>query len=252
MLQGVVFGKPKAARGESPSIAKSKPVTGRERLHFFDNELAKAADAVTDLEKRVATLEGIAIDAIAAEKQLQAFIAQDGGTDALLIHSSGNSKPDDPVAKLIAAAKASAEAAAPATIALPIAQDALARAKTEVARLGEEKNAEIGRYLTTLADSTARKYKAAFELCCSLHDEIMGFADGTSQYMGQIALVVEELRLPRFNLPSLACLNEHDPFLRHRANSHAVAASSKTWSAVKARLVLDVDADLSDLIKGTK
>ncbi len=252
MLQSVVFGKPKATRGESPSVAKAKPVTGRERLHFFDAELAKANAAVEDLGKRVATLENIGVEAVAADKALQTFIAQDGGTDALLAHSSGTSKPDDEVSKLIMAAKSTAEASLPAKTALPLQLEKLAAAKSEVARLGEEKNAEIGRYLTTLADSTARKYKAAFEECCRLHDELMGFADGASLYMGEIALIIEELRTPRFNLPSLACLNEHDPFLRHRANSHTVAASSKTWGAVKARLQLDVDADLSDLIGGVK
>jgi hypothetical protein len=247
MLQSVVFGKPKATRGDLPSVAKPKPV-GRERLHFFDAELAKANAAVEDLGKRVATLENIGVEAVAAEKKLQSFIASDGGTDALLAHSAGNSKPDDEVSKLIAAAKSTSEASSPAKTALPIQLEKLAAAKAEVARLSEEKNAEIGRYLTTLADSTARKYKAAFASCCILHDELMGFADGTSLFMGEVALIVEELRMPRFNLPSLACLDVHDPFLRHKASSRTVGESSKTWAAVKARLVENVDADVSDLI----
>lgn len=85
------------------------------------------------------------------------------------------------------------------------AQDALERARAEVIRLGDEKQTEIGRYMTTLADETARKYKAAFEECCRLHDELMGFANRTSQFMGEVAMVVEKLKVPRLNLPSL-CL----------------------------------------------
>jgi hypothetical protein len=209
--------------------------------------LAKANEAVTDLERRVAALENIGIDASAADSALQLFIAQDGGTDALLAHSAGNTMPDDQISILISAAKTTAEAAAPAKAALHLAQNALERARAEVIRLAEEKQAEIGRFMTLLGDETARRYKRAFQECCAIHDELMGFAQGTSN-LGEIALIVDELRVPRFNLPSLACLNDHDPFLRHRANAYAVDGSAKTWRAVKSRLESDVDADLSDLI----
>jgi len=59
--------------------------------------------------------------------------------------------------------------------------------------------------MITLADETARKYKAAFKECCRLRDELMGFANRTSQFMGEVAMVVEKLKVPRSNLPSL-CL----------------------------------------------
>jgi hypothetical protein len=230
----------KATKGESPSVAKAEPVAGRERLHFFNEELAKANAAVADLERRVATLENIGIDAVAAERELQLYIASDAGTEALLAHAEGKS--------LIAAAKSTAEAATPAKAALPLAQDALASARAEVVRLGEEKQAEIGRYMTLLADETARKYKEAFELVCQLHDQLTGFANGTSVYMGEVMMIVEELKVPRFNLPSLACTNEHDPFLRRRGSSFTVGEFTKVWTAVKERLEADVDADLGDLI----
>ena len=63
-------------------------------------------------------------------------------------------------------------------------------------------------------------------------------------------MIVEELKVPRFGLPSLACLVESDPFLRYRQSTYAVAASSKTWSEARARLESDIDSDLSDLLKG--
>jgi hypothetical protein len=236
------------SKPEKINSRSAQPTAGRERLHFFNAELKKANEAVADLEKRAATLENIGIDAIAADRALQLFIAQDGGTDALLAHSAGSSKPDDEIAKLIAAAKTTAEAAAPAKSALPLAQDALERARGEVIRLGDEKNAEIGRFLTLLADDTARKYKHAFADCCRLHDELLAFASGTSN--PEVTMISEEIRLPRFNLPSLQCLNEYDPFMRHRANEYAVNTSSQAWLAIKSRIEADVDADVSDLLTG--
>jgi len=227
---------------------KSKPVAGRERLHHCNAEQAKAIAAVEDLERRVATLENIGIDAIAADKELQLFIQQEGGTEALLAHSEGKTSDDDQVSILISVAKKTAEAAGPAKAALPLAQDALERARAEVFRLAEEKHKEIARFMTFLADATARKYKAAFDECCRLHDELTGFANGTSTYVGEVAMIIEELKVPRFNLPSLACLDEHDPFLRRRGNSFAVNQSTQVWSTVKQRLEADADSDLSDLI----
>jgi hypothetical protein len=228
------------------------PVAGRQRLHFFNEELAKANAAVADLERRVATLDNIGIDAVAAEQELQLYIASDAGTEALLAHAEGKSKPDDQIAILLAAAKSTGEAAGPAKAALPLARDALEKERAEVLRLGEEKAAEIGRFMTLMADETARQYKDAFDLVCFLHDQLTGFANGTSVYMGEVAMIIEELKVPRFNLPSLACINEHDPFLRRRGSSSTVGEFTKVWTAVKERLEADVDADLSDLIPSSK
>jgi hypothetical protein len=202
---------------------------------------------VTDIEKRVTTLEDIGIDAIAADRALQNFIAQDGGTDALLAHSSGHSKPDDLIAKLISQAKNTAEAAGPAKAALPVAQDALERAKAEVVRLGEEKNAEIGRYMVQLGDDLARKYKAAFAAVCIAGDRLAGFGAGAGLY--DVTLIVDPITAPRFNLPSLtAGRTEFDPLMRHTGSQLTIGESSKTWAAVRQRLNADVDADISDLL----
>jgi hypothetical protein len=233
---------------KAPEVKPKPIVIGRERLHNFDAELAKAKSAVDDLTRRVATLENISIDAVSADRELQLFIAGPEGLEALLSHSERKSSPDDPVSILIAAAKSTAEAAGPAKSALPAAQVALERAHAEVARLAEEKAKAIEVYMTTLADGTARKYKAAFEETCRLHDELTGFASSTSVYVGEVAMIVDELKVPRFVLPSLACLNDHDPFLRHRGNSFTVSESTKVWTEVKTRLQGDVGSDISDLV----
>jgi hypothetical protein len=39
--------------------------------------------------------------------------------------------------------------------------------------------------MTMLASETARKYKAAFEECCRLHDELMDFANRTQSVHGR-------------------------------------------------------------------
>jgi hypothetical protein len=226
--------------------AKSPPV-GRDRLHFFVAELAKANEAVVDLEKRVATLEDIGIDAIAADRALQHFIAQPGGTEALLAHSAGHSEPDDLIAKLIGQAKTTAEAAGPAKSALPLAIDALEKSKAEVIRLGEEKNAEVGRYMVQLGDDLARKYKAAFAAVCIAHDRLAGFAAGAGLY--EVRMLIDPITAPRFDLPSLTVgQTEFDPLMRHTGSQLTIGESSKTWASVRSRLEADVDADISDLL----
>jgi hypothetical protein len=236
---------------KKPAEAKAKPtqpIAGRERLHFFDAELAKAHSAVSDLEKRVATLENIGVEAVAADKALQLFIGADGGVAALAAHSAGETGPDDQISKLLGAAKATSEAAGPAKVALPLAIDALEKCRAEVVRLEHERSSEVGRVMVQLVDNTAAKYKRAFETVCRLHDELAGFAAGSSSNAGEVLLISEEIKVPRFNLPSLASLGDYDVFMRRRANAFTVDQSAKAWAQVRERLESNVDADLSDLI----
>jgi hypothetical protein len=82
-----------------------------------------------------------------------------------------------------------------------------------------------------------------------LHDQLLCFARATQGNIGQIALVEDELVIPRFALPSLERTDGHyDQYMRAHPNDFVVMESTKTWQAVKARLELNVDADLSDLI----
>jgi hypothetical protein len=248
----------KFMKGESPSLTSSvkpqlvstKVEHDRTRLHFFDRELAKANDAVADLIQRIATLENIGIDAAEADKALQAYIGSDGGIDALHKHASGNTSPDDLISKLIAAARSTAEAAAPAKAALPATMAALDFARNEVNRLGAEKNAEIGRFMTQLGDGKAAEYKHCFEKLCRLHSELSGFARGVASLGIEVALnpVDEILSIPRYELPSLACQFEYDIRLRYQSRMFDLVESEKLWNEVKTRVSADVDADISDLI----
>jgi hypothetical protein len=222
------------------------PPPGRERLRHFEAELAKAHGFVVSLEARVAQLSTITTDAVAVEQALQLHIAGDDGLAALAAHAAGQTTPDDEIAKLIAAAKSTAEAAAAAKATLPLAQTALENARAQVVALGEEKAAEINRVVTQLADGLAHAYLKSFEETARLHDQLAGFAAGTSTYVGEIALIIDQLKVPRFALPSLGNIDA-DPYIRHRNNEVVIAESTRTWQAVKSRLELD----LSDLISET-
>ena len=98
-----------------------------------------------------------------------------------------------------------------------------------------------------LADSLAHAYLKSFEETGRLYDQLLGFANGASTYIGEIVLIIDPLKAPRFALPSLGNVDA-DPFIRHRSSELTVNESTETWRAVKSRLELDVDADLSDLI----
>jgi hypothetical protein len=223
------------------------PPPGRERLRHFDTELERAHGFVADFETRVARLETIISDATAAEQALQLFIANDGGTEALAAHAAGQTGADDEIAKLIAAAKSTAEASAAARVALPMAQAALENARSQVLAIADEKSAELNRVVMQLADGLAHAYLKSFEQTGRLYDQLLGFANGASTYIGEIALIIDPLKAPRFALPSLGNVDA-DPFIRHRSSELTVNESTETWRAVKSRLELDVDADLSDLI----
>jgi hypothetical protein len=223
------------------------PPPGRERLRHFDAELEKAHGFVAEFETRVARLATIMSDAREADQALQLFIANDGGTEALAAHAAGQTTADDEIAKLIAAAKSTSEAAAAAKAAQPLAQTALENARAQVIALADEKAAELNRVVMQLADSLAHAYLKSFEQTGRLYDQLLGFANGASTYIGEIALIIDPLKAPRFALPSLGNVDA-DPFIRHRSSELTVNESTETWRAVKARLELDVDADLSDLI----
>src|SRR3981081_3581013 len=61
---------------------------GRERLRFLDAELAKAKDALSELDARLDRLAGIIRSADAAHTALQEAIAADGGA-ALAEYAAG-------------------------------------------------------------------------------------------------------------------------------------------------------------------
>jgi hypothetical protein len=241
----------KTPRGESSAVVtsiRSKPTeaVSRERLRHFDGEVSKAKSAVADLERRIERLESIIIDADAAHRALQLAIVNDGGV-ALASYSTGAASADSEIARLVMAAETSARAATAAKAALPHAQASLENARGQLVSLGEERNAELNRVIAMLADGEARAYQKAFDEMCRLHDQLVGYASVAQANLGDVQLIIDPVKVPRFALPSLGNADA-DPFLRHRTNDIVVSDAAKTWSSVRARLVADVDADLSDLI----
>jgi hypothetical protein len=73
------------------------------------------------------------------------------------------------------------------------------------------------------------------------------YANTTQSNVGDIQLIIDPVKVPRFALPSLGNADA-DPFLRHRVSDITVADSEKTWNTVRSRLESDPNADLSDLI----
>jgi hypothetical protein len=238
----------KTPPGESSGgITVSKPDrVNRGRLKHFAAGIEKAHEAIEDLEKRVARLSDIIVEANAAQINLQNAINADGGL-SLAKYSSGQAKQDDDITKLVSLAQTSSEAATAAKVALPTAEVALQNARSQLVSLGEQKNAELNRVLANLADADARAYERAFNQTCILHDKLVGYANVAQANIGDVQLVVETPRTPRFALQSLGN-SDADPWLRHRTSELTVNASTRRWSLIRSRLEADVDADLDDLI----
>jgi hypothetical protein len=238
--------KLKTTPGESSGTVHTAKPDGRERLRFIDGEVRKANDAVADLEKRVERFGSIIADADANHRALQTAIANDGGV-ALAAYSAGNAPADSEIAKLVTLAETSSKAATAAKAALPSAEAMLANARLQVKELGEQRNAELNRVVALLADSDARAYQRAFEELCRIHDRLVGYSNVAQASIGDVQLIIDPVKTPRFALPSLGN-SDADPFLRHRVNDFTVNESAKSWTAVRQRLEADVDADLSDIL----
>jgi hypothetical protein len=243
----------KAPKGESPSVStsvklnKPKPA-GRERLVHFDSELAKANAAAVEIEEKIARLEAILADAEAHHQNLQLAILIDGGV-ALSNYSAGKESDDSDIGKLVLAERKSAQAKPAAEAALPKAQADLKNVREQAIKLNESRNAELNRVVSNLADVEAVAYAKAFRELARLHDRLVGYCrSGAESNLGDIQLIVDPLKTPRFALPSLGN-SDADPFIRHAlVNDHVANEAARYWRSVRARLESDSEADLSDLI----
>jgi hypothetical protein len=236
----------------STAVSSQQPLLdGRDRLRYFAAELVKANDAVVELETRLDRLTAIVRDADAAHAALQQAIADDGGV-ALADYAAGNA-PDGAIAKLIAADEATGKAAAAAKDALPNVQAVLVNARSQVARIEQQKEEAVLQYLKGRADESALQYKRIFETLCRAHDQLAGVsialsATSSGEFGGEIRMTRMPLQIPRFNLPSTADPNEYLPTMEHRASENTVEDTASSWMKARQRLAQDVDAELDDLI----
>jgi hypothetical protein len=232
----------------SPEVSSIKPQPkhqGRERLQFFVAEAAKASQAIEDLQERISRLGAIIVESDNAQRALQEAINADGGV-ALAAYSAGNAKPDDPISKLVSHAKMSSEAADAAKLALPHTEALLQNAREQLVTLGEQRNAELNRVIAMLADNDARAYEKAFSALCVLHDKLCGFASVSESNIGDVRLIVDPVKVPRFASPSLGNADA-DPFLRHRESEMTINESRRRWAEIRSRLERDAEADIDDL-----
>jgi hypothetical protein len=231
------------------SVRKSKPEpVGRDRLKHLDAETKKAKDAVADYEQRVRRLEQIIVDADAAHTVLQQAIAADGGK-ALEDYASGNAPGDSEIARLVMTSEQSARAAVASKAALPTAIAALDNIQMQIIVLGEERGFELNRVIAMLADDEARAYQRAFDELGRRHDRLVGYANVAQMNEGDIRLIIDPLKTPRFASPSLGGIDS-DPFIRHQPNPLDISDAARMWEAVRGRLEHDAGADINDLITG--
>jgi hypothetical protein len=233
---------------ENPGTSSVKPKAkqvGRERLQYFSQEISKANEAIESLEENIARLNSITVESEDAQRKLQAAISSDGGL-ALAAYSAGKTKPDDPISQIIAHAKSSGEAAAAAKMAMPHAEASLQDARSQLVTLTEQKHAELNHVIEMLADRDARDYQSAFNAACMAHDRLCGYAAVMEGNIGSLRLIHDPIKMPRFALPSMGT-QDADQYIRHSVSDLTVNESARRWSAIKARLESNVDADISDL-----
>jgi hypothetical protein len=226
--------------------AKPKP-QGRDRLVHFDEQIGLAKQAIVELEQTIERFEGIIADAETNHRSLQAAIEADNGR-ALSDYSAGKVDADSSIARLVLLADNSKRAASAASAALPSANAQLENARAQLLELGEQRAAEMNRVLTMLGDFDAQEYQKAFDRLCRYHDRLAGFASVAQASHGDIQLIIDPLRTPRFAFPSMRGHIDSDPFLRHKPSDLTVAESAQKWTAVRERLSADASADVADLL----
>ena len=116
--------------------------------------------------------------------------------------------------------------------------------------LGEQRAQELNRVLAMLGDLDADEYLKTFAKLGRLHDKLAGFANVSQMSHGDIQLIIDPLKAPRFAFPSMRGHVDADPFLRHTPSSVTVAESARKWSDVRDRLSADALADVNDLLVG--
>ncbi len=99
-------------------------------------------------------------------------------------------------------------------------------ARSQAAELRDKRNAELNRTIATLADDEARSYERAFNETCRLHDRLVGYAQVAQANIGDVRLIVENPKVPRFALPSLGN-GDLDVFMRHKESEITVGAAAR-------------------------
>jgi hypothetical protein len=222
---------------------------GRERLRFLDAELAKAKDAVNELDARLDRLAGIIRSADAAHTALQEAIAADGGA-ALAEYAAGKAF-SHPIAKLIATKEAAA-AVKGENGALQKAQKMLDAARSEVVRLETEKDNAAIFYLKARASEAHKLYIRAFNDLCVSYDQLCGIAvalDATGHAAMMTTALPVPIAVPGFNMSSGPAHGPSDLVtMRHVAGEAKVGVSRAKFMQARERLRKDADAELDDLI----
>lgn len=219
------------------------PRQGRERLQFFVDQIAAAHNVIEELDQHVARLKTIVVEADVTSRALQDAISADGGVE-LSRYSSGQCKPDDAISKLVSHSQTSGDASSAAKAGIPHAESLLATAKQQLIELTEQKHAEVGRVIASLAGLEVQAYEKSFEATCKIHDRLVGFARVSQNNAGEIHILEEPPKIARFAVHGDP---DASPFYHHRTSAHIAEQSAKRWTEIRARLESNANADLSDL-----
>lgn len=224
---------------------KEDPAT-RER-----SELAAIMQDVRAAMKRVSTLETGAAElrstieaGASAEKQLVTLAASPVGPTGLTAFVAGEREGE--VARGVDKTQRAVNAAEVARRALPLVESDVAAARAEVARLDTAKEQKIVEIMRAHGDRLAQRALKAFQDYTACHDQLIAFGRGAAAARCGINVILteEEIEVPRFNLPSMACVGDYSPYITHNRDHEAVAIGARAWSNFVAELRSDVNSDV--------
>ncbi len=248
-----MFNRKSKAQSVATQTAPTRKLTDeRDVLRSRSAEVTKTEQAIAEMTANVGRLERIIREASEADTALQTAVAEDGAV-ALTAFAQGEAAPDSDITTLLANAENTSRAAVAARAALPRAQANLANSQEQITHLENQRQQAIRDFLVMLATDYGRKYMAAWNELCSVHDILVGINASlppASATESELRMSTLPISAPRFNLAGVAHKSEWLATIEHRAQDHAVQDVTDKWQAARSRLTENVEADVSHLLLG--
>jgi hypothetical protein len=161
-----------------------------------------------------------------------------------------NGDATSPFAELVEREERIRKSAYAAKLVLPQKQQELETARAAVQHLDRQHYVAAANLLKRFTDDVAREYREKVDDVFRLHDVLCGISAAVppdSPQKGEIRMLYDVVRVPRFDLPSTADENEYLAQIEHLPNQDKIAEITKLWGRHVESLLTDADADISDL-----
>jgi hypothetical protein len=146
-----------------------------------------------------------------------------------------------------------AKAAVVARASLPRARASLDDEQSRLVQLRDQRQIAVRTFLLNIANERARKYAKAVHEMVTAHDELCGISNALPPLKHDAAIRLNEMmvKLPSFALPAVdsSPWYTEGQLIQHTASDRTITEVSTKWRQAFDRLMVDTEADVSDLLE---